>query len=232
MDIVVRGRNVEVPEHYRQLVTDKLGRLERYDQKLISIDVELYHERNRRQAPACQRVEITCKSRGPVVRSEACAADFYAALDNAVNRLEMRFRRYADRRRVHHGRHTPTSVAMATGRLVEDQFPAAPDAATSGTSAEPALSGGHTHVDDSDEGPGRVVREKDHSAVPMSIDQALHNMELVGHDFYLFLCKETGKPSVVYRRRGFDYGVLRLTDPTEMFEAERRRVSEHSAAAS
>ena len=77
MDIVVRGRNVEVPDHYRQHVADKLGRIERYDHKLISVDVELTHEKNRRQADACQRVEITCTSRGPVVRSEACSADFY-----------------------------------------------------------------------------------------------------------------------------------------------------------
>ena len=59
------------------------------------------------------------------------------------------------------------------------------------------------------EGP-MVVREKTHSAAPMTLDQALYEMELVGHDFFLFVDKETEMASVVYRRRGYDYGVIRL----------------------
>src|SRR4051812_26399087 len=111
MEIVVHGRNVVVPDHYRQHVADKLARLERYDHKIIRTDVELQHERNPRQNGSCQHVEITCRTRGPVVRSEACAADFYKALDLAAERLERRFRQAADRRRVHHGRRTPQSLA-------------------------------------------------------------------------------------------------------------------------
>ena len=90
MDIVVKGRNVEVPEHYRVHVAEKLARLERYDRKVIRFDVELFHEKNRRQSDNCQRVEITCFSRGPVIRAEACAADFYSALDAAITFLEGR----------------------------------------------------------------------------------------------------------------------------------------------
>ena len=119
MDIVVRGRNVEVPDHYRQHVAEKLARVERYNDRIIRADVELLHEKNPRQAEVCQRVEITCRVRGPVVRIEACAADFYKALDIATERLERKFRQAADRRRVHHGRHTPTSVAAATSALVD-----------------------------------------------------------------------------------------------------------------
>jgi len=196
VDIVVRGRNVEVPEHYRQHVADKLVRVERYDHKLIRVDVELTHEKNRRQSDACQRVEITCSSRGPVVRSEACAADFYSALDVAVGKLESRLRRAADRRRVHHGRHSPVSVHAATGEtataLLEEIAP--PEVAETDAPED-----------------GLVVREKEHPSEPMSIDQALLEMELVGHDFYLFLCKDTDRASVVYRRKGYDYGVIRLT---------------------
>src|SRR5690242_16347395 len=117
MEVVVRGRNVEVPEHFRQHVADKLGRVERYDSKIIRTDVELHHERNRRQNDSCQHVEITCRTRGPVVRSEACAADFYKALDLAAEKLERRFRHAADRRRIHHGRRTPRSVAEVTAEL-------------------------------------------------------------------------------------------------------------------
>lgn len=250
MDIVVRGRNVEVPEHYRQHVADKLGRVERYDHRIISVDVELYHERNRRQSNACQRVEITCRTRGPVVRSEACAPDFYAALDTAVGKLESRLRRAADRRRVHHGNRTPRSVAAATGGVRPPDGPgsgpglgtavldrAEPDptgttepalaAAGPDTSAAedrpraadqddavhahwPADHGRRADPPEEDRGPGRVVREKEHPAKPMSIDQALFEMELVGHDFYLFSDVDTGRPSVVYRRKGYDYGVIRL----------------------
>lgn len=226
MDIVVRGRNVEVPDHYRQHVTDKLQRAERYDHKLIRVDVELYHEKNPRQSNSCQRVEITCKSRGPVIRSEASAQDFYAALDAAVTKLETRLRRGADRRRVHHGTRTPTSVAAATSSdtdippgqsvgvglgtaLLESPQRNRPDETDlDGTAVEAPAGGRDATVD---EGPGRVVREKEHPAKPISIDQALFEMELVGHDFYLFSDLDTGRPSVVYRRKGYDYGVIRLT---------------------
>jgi len=196
MEVVVRGRNVEVPEHFRQHVADKLVRVERYDSKIIRTDVELHHERNRRQNDSCQHVEITCRTRGPVVRSEACAADFYRALDLAIEKLERRLRQAADRCRVHYGRRTPTSVATATAAAVN----------SSTQSAEP----GPVSAEDADDGPGRIVREKEHPAKPMTVDQALFEMELVGHDFYLFVDAACSKPSVVYRRRGWNYGVIRL----------------------
>ena len=139
MDIIVRGRNVEVPDHFRLHVSEKLHRVERYDHKIIRVDVELYHERNPRQSGSCQRVEITCKSRGPVVRSEACAADFYSALDLAVGKIEGRLRRSADRRRVHHGMRTPTSVAVATGAIAAGEV-APPEGLNGAQAAEGTLS--------------------------------------------------------------------------------------------
>lgn len=204
MDIVVRGRNVEVPDHYRQHVAEKLARIERYDDRIIRIDVELHHEKNPRQSEVCQRVEITCRVRGPVVRAEACAADFYKALDVASERLERRFRSAADRRRVHHGRHTPKSVAAATGALVESPQVAMGSAV--------ALADLELADLDANPGPGQVVREKEHPAKPMTIDQALFEMELVGHDFFLFSDADSGRASVVYRRHGYDYGVIRLVE--------------------
>jgi ribosomal subunit interface protein len=196
-EIVVRGRNVVIPDHYRQHVGEKLAKLERYDHKIIRTDVELNHEKNPRQNGSCQHVEITCRTKGPVVRSEACAEDFYKALDMAADRLERRFRQAADRRRVHHGARTPRSVAEVTADLstLNGLAPAADDAV----------------LDEPDEGPGRIVREKEHPAKPMSVDQALFEMELVGHDFFLFSDADTGRPSVVYRRHAYDYGLIRLT---------------------
>ena len=208
MDIVVKGRNVEVPDHYRQHVADKLHKIERYDQKIIRVDVELFHERNPRQSDNCQRVEITCMSRGPLVRAEACAADFYAALDCAITKLNARLRRSADRRRVHRGRRAPVSVAVATAPLAEPQS-SIDGAALAEVAATPT-----DLIDDyaaeHDDQPWHIVREKEHPADPMTIDDALFHMELLGHDFYLFQDKESGRPSVVYRRHGYDYGVIRL----------------------
>ena len=209
MDVVVRGRNVEVPDHYRQHVTEKISRVERYDHKIIRVDVELYHEKNPRQSSACQRVEVTCKTRGPVVRAEASSNDFYSALDAAVTKVETRFRRAADRRRVHRGSRTPVSVALATGALPVDGAGAAatgqPRLATLDLEDEPERQVG---VEDSTS--ALIVREKEHPAKPMTIDQALFEMELVGHDFYLFSDADCGQPSVVYRRKGYNYGVIRL----------------------
>ena len=200
VETVVRGSNVVVPDHYRQLVTDKLAKLERYDGKIIRVDVELTHERNPRQNTRCQHVEITCRTRGPVVRSEACAEDFYKALDVAAERLERRLRQAADRRRVHHGRRNPESIAAV-----------AADAAETLSAGTIDHVNGVDHAEESS-GPGQVVRVKEHPAKPMTVDQALFEMELVGHDFFLFSDSESGRPSVVYRRHAYDYGLIRLVD--------------------
>jgi ribosomal subunit interface protein len=225
MDIVVKGRNVEVPEHYRALVSEKLTRLERYDKKIIRYDVELFHEPNRRQAKSCQRVEITGKGKGPAVRAEACAGDFYAALDAAVTKIENRMRKQHDRRRVHYGRRVPESVAAATSMAGDSSIPAESYQAMTGTAVLDAPGAAAEQMagtngasvprprwedEANDYEPGQIVREKQHSADPITVDQALYEMELVGHDFFLFNDSDAGRPSVVYRRRGFDYGVIRL----------------------
>ena len=207
MEIVVRGRNVEVPEHYRQHVEDKVAQSDRFDGKLkiLRIDVELFHEPNPRQSAACQRVEITLRGKGPVVRAEAAGPDFYAALDAACQKLDSRLRRAADRRRVHHGRRTPASVRIGGNGAMDV-------GAIDALELDRQLAEG-PHVTDLDEHlPGRVVREKHHPATPMTVDQALHEMELVGHDFFLFQCADTGRPTVVYRRHAYDYGLIRLTE--------------------
>jgi ribosomal subunit interface protein len=203
VDIVVKGRNVEVPDHYRVHVAEKLHKIERYDHKLIRLDVELFHERNPRQSDHCQRVEITCFSRGPVVRAESCSADFYSALDIAIGKLDTRLRRAADRRRVHRGRHAPLSVAAATAALAHF------DGAFARTAAA-VVEREADEVEEEPDQPWHIVRMKEHPADPMTVDDALFQMELVGHDFYLFLDKDSGCPSVVYRRKGYDYGVISL----------------------
>lgn len=194
-EIVVKGRNVEVPDHFREHVSDKLAPAGRLDARVFRLDVELSHEKNPRQSSQCQRVEITAYGKGPVVRAEATGETFYAALDAVVSKLEARLRKSHDRRRVHHGAKTPPSVAEATAGLL----PLPGEVAVLEREPEPV-----------DETERLVVRDKTHAALPMSTADALHEMELVGHDFYLFLDAGSGCPSVVYRRHGYDYGVIRL----------------------
>jgi ribosomal subunit interface protein len=216
VEIVVTGRNVEVPEHFRIHVEEKIGRLERYDHKIVGMEVELFHEPNRRQSKNCQRVEITGRGCGPVARAEACAQDFYGALDCAVSKLESRLRRSHDRRRVTGrrtritiGRDVPAAVALL------EQMPGTDRREDDRTSYDydipsPRDHGDHLAEDRDPARPGQIVRRKTHPSDPISIDEALSRMELVGHDFYLFSDAECGAPSVVYRRKGYDYGVIRL----------------------
>ncbi|MDT5012264.1 MAG: hypothetical protein QOH57_3881 [Mycobacterium sp.] len=201
-EVVVKGRNVEIPDHFRLYVSQKLARLERFDRTIYLFDVELDHERNRRQRKNCQHVEITARGRGPVVRGEACADSFYAALESAVCKLESRLRRSKDRRKIHYGDKTPVSLAEATA-VVSPWPERAPEPA--GTEA--ALDGADTE----DREPGRIVRTKEHPSTPMTVDDALYEMELVGHDFFLFHDKDSDRPCVVYRRHAYDYGLIRLS---------------------
>ncbi|MCV7280089.1 ribosome-associated translation inhibitor RaiA [Mycolicibacterium flavescens] len=196
-EVAVTGRNVEIPDHFRIYVAEKLSRLERFDRTIYLFGVELDHERNRRQRKNCQHVEITARGRGPVVRGEACADSFYAAFESAVSKLENRLRRAKDRRKIHYGDKTPLSVAEATA------IAAAPLDELKDTAPSE-----HEAVDDY--APGRIVRVKEHPATPMTVDDALSQMELVGHDFFLFHDKETDRPTVVYRRHAYDYGLIRL----------------------
>jgi len=204
VDIVVKGRHTDVADRFRGHAEDKLAKVVKLDGKVSRIDVEVCEEHNPRLADQRSRVELTCRTRGPVVRAEASAPDPYAALDLASSRLEARLRKAADRRRIHHGIRTPVSVANATAGL--NGVAAAAEAA-----AEPVTEDGE--ADQEADARPFLVREKDHVAAAMTLEQALFEMELVGHDFYLFVDADRGIPSVVYRRRGYDYGVIRLVNP-------------------
>ncbi|MEU3598348.1 ribosome-associated translation inhibitor RaiA [Streptomyces sp. NPDC006798] len=220
MDIVVKGRKTEVPERFRKHVAEKLklDKIQKLDAKVISLDVEVSKEHNPRLADQSDRVEITLHSRGPVIRAEASANDPYAALDLATGKLEARLRKQHDKRstRRGNGRLSAAEVAdvvpgvaelNANGHIVVDDTP----------ESIPTTKIGSLEVQG--EGP-LVVREKVHTAAPMTLDQALYEMELVGHDFYLFVDSETKQPSVVYRRHAYDYGVIHLeTDPLAGSEA-------------
>ncbi len=202
MDVVVNARHCEVSDRFRSHVEEKLARLEKHDHRIIRVQVEVEKERNPRQHDRAVKVELTAVSKGPVIRAEAAAEDKMGALDLAVDKMAAQMRRAADRRRVHHGRHTPVSV----GEALADAEPSSEAVEDDGTITVERQVGPITVTGD---GP-LVVREKSHPASPMTLDQALYEMELVGHDFYLFVDKDNDRPAVVYRRRGYDYGVISL----------------------
>jgi ribosomal subunit interface protein len=229
VDIIVKGRHTGVSDRFRDHVSTKLARIERLDSKLIRVDVEVCKERNPRMSDQRERVELTIHSRGPAIRAEASAVDRFAALDIALGKLESRLRRISDRRKIHHGNQCPPSVAEITaafGELDELRGVATEPAYEPGpemvievqtrdvrdAETEERYAAALVSIEMDGDGP-LVVREKSHKADPMTIDQALLEMELVGHDFYLFRDKESGLPSVVYRRRGYHYGLLRLIEP-------------------
>ena len=231
MEVIVRGRHITVPARFRQHAAAKLAKLEKLDQKAVRIDVEVSEERNPRQSSRRERVELTIRSRGPAIRAEAAADDRYAALDLAFAKLESRLRRAADRRKVKDNA-SVRSPGMLAGGSADDALTVS-GAPSGAAPSDAAGANGHRvarprtgAADDLDQaepesglipiemvGDGPLVlREKVHAASPMTIDQALLEMELVGHDFYLFHDRDCDRFSVVYRRRGYDYGVIRLVE--------------------
>jgi ribosomal subunit interface protein len=239
VEVIFKALHTEMQERFRQHATAKLAKIEKLDSKAIRLDVQVSEEHNPRQSGTRERVELTVVSRGPAIRAEAAAEDRFAALDIALSRLESRLRRACDRRKGRKGVHAAVRLsdlpadALASeaerpairlgaggGLLASNDAVAAlaamAAAADKADSAEQAGTETETEdlvqVDMQGEGP-LVVREKFHTASPMAIEQALFEMELVGHDFFLFMDAASGIPSVVYRRRGYQYGVLRLIEP-------------------
>ncbi|MGI8524260.1 MAG: ribosome hibernation-promoting factor, HPF/YfiA family [Nocardioides sp.] len=211
MEVVVTGRHCEVSERFRDHVGDKLSRLEKHDHRIMRVAVEVENERNPRQHDRAVRIQLTAFSKGPVIRAEAAAADKMGALDLALDKMAAQMRRAHDRRLRSHRTHTataPTQLEIAEDGLLDA------DQVTERQVGPIAVTG---------DGP-LVVREKTHGADPMTLDQALYEMELVGHDFYLYCDADTGQPSVVYCRRGWEYGVLHLqveetaTDDARVYE--------------
>lgn len=201
--VTITGRNVEVPEHFAERVNGKLAKIERLDPTLTFFHVELQHEPNPRRADRSDRIQITATGKGHLARAEAKEDSFYAALESALGKMERSLRKVKARRKISRSGHrAPISVGEATATLVEEAADSAPKADPYEDQVEEIQL-------------GKVVRTKEHSATPMAVDDALSEMELVGHDFFLFVDEATGRPSVVYRRHAYDYGMIALSDDAE-----------------
>lgn len=208
MDVTVTGRNVGIPDRFEEYVTEKAAKVEHLADRALALEVRLVRHRDTNGSSGDDRVELTLIGPGPIVRAEAGAGDKYAAFDIAYDKLMERIRQAKDRRKVHRGQHRPTSLREATA------------SGFSGTGITPAsaeviekVSTGSIPVQGEaaeQEWSPVVIREKVFPAERMTPEEAVDRMELVGHDFFLFVDARTDLPSVVYRRKGWDYGVIKL----------------------
>jgi ribosomal subunit interface protein len=228
MELTVTGRKKDVADRYRRHLEDKLSKIPQLAPRVRRTDVVLTHEANPRQAKESERCEITCYVHRTVVRAEAAADDEYAALDLALTKLTERLRRLGDKRRVSHtGKHRLPSVAEATYGL-----PTGTSGDASAEVRDRALSPEEA-VDEALQTQGNSpieIREKVHPSTPMTVGEALSRMELIGHEFFLFHDVDSDRPSVVYRRRGWSYGVLRLDLESEIQDDETDEPTEAVAS--
>lgn len=208
MDVTITGRNVGIPDRFEVYVTEKSAKVELLAPRALALEVKLSRQRESRGSAGDDRIELTLFGPGPIVRAEASAADKYAAFDMAYDRLVERIRQAKDRKKVHRGQHRPTSLAEAAA----GGFASVGVQAARADVIEKVATGAVPVMDD--EAPEVwspvVIREKEFPAELMTAEEAVDRMELVGHDFFLFIDARTDKPSVVYRRKGWDYGVIKL----------------------
>lgn len=221
MEFMISGRNLTVSDRFREYADEKISKIASLGDKVQRVDAKVTKETKARQTAELLTVELTVLGRGPVIRAEASAADKFAAFDLAYNKLLERLRRAKDRKKVHHGRHTPKSVTEATATL-EPASTSEPIYEEASRPPQPRSAEKSPYEVENDIPAGDspvLIRRKVFPAASLSLDDAVDNMELVGHDFYLFVDKETKAPSVVYRREGWTYGVISLDQTCEPGEA-------------
>ncbi|WP_332106645.1 ribosome hibernation-promoting factor, HPF/YfiA family [Gulosibacter sp. GYB002] len=214
MDITISGRNTEIPQRFRDYAEEKItAKVQQLSGRAQAVEVKL-RKRTDRAGNELDRgkVEITVFGPFPTVRAEAEGGDKYAAFDIALDKLVERLRRMKDRRKDHHGKSLTEATAedfagldivpadtgvldIVAGRVASNQEEAAEDEQYPADDYSPV-----------------VIREKVFAPKQMTAEEAVDHMELLGHDFYLFIEAKNQRPAVVYRRRGWDYGVIALDE--------------------
>ncbi|MFW7413652.1 ribosome hibernation-promoting factor, HPF/YfiA family [Demequina sp. SO4-18] len=230
MDIAIVGRHTKVSEDTREKIFEKMEKVESLAPRATRAEINVVHERNPRLSGERERVEITLHDHG-VIRAEAAADDRLVALDQATARIVEQLRRQHERRANRHkgkpSLHAVVAQEMAAaekaGTTTEHGAPQDSDSqdgdrVESVETWEGAPEGSTVEVPI--DGTPIVIRSKTHSATPMTVSEAIDQMELVGHDFYLFLDSDSGLASAVYRRRGWTYGVIRIEEKTDDAERE------------
>jgi ribosomal subunit interface protein len=215
MEISVTGRNVGITDRFREYATEKAGKVGTLATRALALEIKVSrHNEKSSGSSGDDRVELTLIGPGPLVRAESSGSDKYVAFDLAIGRLLERVRRAKDRSKVHRGQHRPTSLHEASAEDFSRSavVPASAEALEQVRTGAISLTSEAEATTPDDEYCPVVIRKKVFSSTPMTVDDALYYMELVGHDFYLFTDSESGRPSVVYRRKGWDYGVIALDD--------------------
>ncbi|GAA3892525.1 ribosome-associated translation inhibitor RaiA [Leifsonia kafniensis] len=227
METIIVGRNLGITDRFREYATDKAEKIAALADKALALEIKVSRHSEKNGAIGPDRVELTLIGKGPLVRAEADGSDKYAAFDVALGRLLERVRRAKDRKKVHRGgAHRPTSLhdASANGFNVVDITPATSETLERVRTGSIPVVGSDAENEEIEEAYSPVViRRKVFEAAPMTVDDALYFMELVGHDFYLFQDATSLRPSVVYRRKGWDYGVIELGEVSE--ESQLREVA-------
>ena len=182
MRLQVKGKNVEVSEAIRTYAEEKLGRLERQLADPTQVELELAVEKNPSIADN-QVAEATVWTKGPVLRAKEASSDMRASIDLLVDKLERQVSRYREKRQDRrHG--------------------------------DPHRNGGHgaadpgTYRKTNEEGGPVIVKTKQFSLHPMSAEEAVNQLELVGHDFFVFRNEESNEINVIYRRNDGGYGLI------------------------
>ncbi len=223
MDITITGRNIGITDRFRDYATEKAEKIAHLADRALVLEIKVsrHHEKSAGRSPDDDRVELTLVGPGPIIRAEAAGSDKYVAFDLAIDKLLERVRRAKDKRKVHRGNHRPVSLheASADGFSVIDITPADAEIIRK-------VATGSIPVQQEEEAEEVyspvVVRQKVFPAVAMTVDEAVDQLELVGHDFFLFIDAATDRPSVVYRRQGWNYGVIGLEAEQPAAMAGRR----------
>jgi ribosomal subunit interface protein len=221
VEITITGQGLGVTDRFREYATEKAEKVAHLAEKSIVLEIKVCRHHEKTTGPSGDdRVELTLIGPGPVVRAESAGSDKYVAFDLAIDKLVERVRQAKDRRKVHRGQHRPVSLREASfdGFSVVDITPASVALLESvSTGVVPA----QAEVQQEADYTPVVIRTKVFPAEIMSTEDAVDRMELVGHDFFLFVESGTGRPSVVYRRKGWDYGVIGLDEDAHVHRDAR-----------
>ncbi len=201
MELRISARNLNVSDRFKEYVSEKSGKVEQFAHRPQELNIKVTRHEHHSAGPEDQ-VELTVYEAGHVVRAEARSADKFAAFDIAFGKLLERLRRYSDKHKIHRGGGHKNIGASELSAADFAQLDIKPlDVRVSVDEApEPVILKSPIEI-----------RAKEFPAMPMTKAEAVDHMELVGHDFFLFQDSETGKNAVVYRRKGYSYGVISLT---------------------
>lgn len=198
MDVTITGRHCSVSDDLKEEVVKRLKSIEKLRDRIIRVEVEFTVNNSTGDPDKSVESQITLRSKGPVIRAEATGDEKLLAFDRSLDKLMTQLRRAADRRKKRRGL-----------RPIDPQMMPEVEPVEAVEDAEQPVTKNVAGVEVTGDGPF-VVREKTFESVPLTLPQALDEMELVGHDFFLYVDAQTGKPSVVYRRKAYDYGVIHL----------------------